>query len=211
MLYIQWRQNIFGCPAGSDPVLVEIPDETFALPKGIALDYIDQCLVDPDIPGLFTKEQIGIGLQQIYNNSCSDMPFCYLQAGDESRRVESIRRIRYLYQNYFETYCVAPVARVGFNLEDGVIGNLCYMLWDIFVLHPGNASRPMIDAAIGVMQAALSSKNDNCIVSAIHGLGHWVARQPSTAQVLETWLQRPTTRNAAILDYARQATSGCIQ
>lgn len=211
MQYEQWRENIFGCPPGSDPVLVEIPDATFTLPKDIALEYIDQSLTDPEIHRQFTREQIGIGLQQIYNNACSDLPFCYLEGASEPRRVNAIRNLRHLYRNYFDMYCTAPVIRIGFALEDGAIGYQCYMFWDIFVLYPGNATRPLIDAAIGVMHDAIHSANDNCIVSAIHGLGHRAAREPAAVQVLKDWLQRPTTVNVAVHAFAQQATTGCVQ
>jgi hypothetical protein len=60
------------------------------------------------------------------------------------------------------------------------------------------------------MEAGLNLTNESCIVSAIHGLGHWVFYEPGAARLLQTWLQRPTTQHPAILDYARQATTGCV-
>lgn len=211
MTYEHWRQEIFGNPPGSDPVATDLSEEVYALPSDQSLSYIDQCLVDSTIAEVFTKEQIGFGLQVIYSNACSNLPRCYLQAGSEQRRCEAIRNLRYLYVNYFEPFCVSPVRRVGYDLEDGEIGYLCYMFWDIFVLYPGNATRSMIEAAIGVMKEGLSSRNDNCIVSAIHGLGHWAAAVPSAVQILESWLLQPSTVNPEIHNYAKQAKSGCIQ
>lgn len=79
------------------------------------------------------------------------------------------------------------------------------------MLYPDNATIAMQDAAIGVMSEALHSTNENCIVSAIHGLGHWAAKVPSAVQTLESWLKQPATANPEICDYAKQATSGCIQ
>jgi hypothetical protein len=211
MIYEHWRREIFGSPPGTDPVTADLNKEVYSLPKERVLDYVDQCLVDPEIRNLFTKEQVGIGLHVIFNNSCSDLPFSYIEAGTEQRRCEPIRNLRHLYANYFEPYCVSPVRRVGYDFDDGPIGYLCYMFWDIFVLYPGNTTRAMQDAAIGVMSNALRSTNDNCVVSAIHGLGHWAAKVPSAVQALESWLNQPSTTNPEILDYGTQATSGCIQ
>jgi hypothetical protein len=103
---------------------------------------------------------------------------------------------------------LAPIGNIG-NFDHRV-SYLCYMLWDIFVLHPGNASGGMTSAALDVMEHAIQMKNDNCIVSAIHGLGHWAMHDSRAVQILRNWLERTTTRNARVIDYAIQATTGCI-
>jgi hypothetical protein len=210
MDYDHWRNDIFGKPPGSNPGELELLRETYAVSSEETLDHIDRALVDPDIHTLFSKDQIGIGLELIYSNSCSDLPFRYIEAGDESRRIKGIGNLRYLYSNFFEEYCTSRVTNIGHDLTDGPIGSFCYMLWDIFVLYPGNASPAMVDAALDVMDHALKSANDNCIVSAMHGLGHWVFDTPQAALILQQWLRRPTTHHEDIHDYARQATTGCI-
>lgn len=211
MNYEKWRDDIFGQAPNADPMLVGLLQETYALPKDVALGFINRALIDPEIHRAYSKEQIGIGLQILYSNSYSDFPFCYISAGDEDKRVVAIKNLRFLYENFFERYCTAPVSRVRYGVDDGEIGSLCYMLWDIFVLHPHNASKEMVDAAVDVMKGALNSSNDNCIVSAIHGLGHWVRAVPSAVEVLENWLKSPTTQNIAVCEYAVQAKTGYIQ
>ena len=211
MNYNEWREDIFGKPSDSDPVMVELCEETYTISKELQLNYIDRALVDPDIHALFTKDQIGIGLQIIYSNSCSDIPFCYINDVEENRRITAVNNLSYLYRNYFEKYCIAQVDRVGYNLEDGGIGYLCYMFWDIFVLYPGNSTQRMVETAVDVMRSALSSKNENCIVSGLHGLGHWVSDVPSAVELIDNWLKNPTTENKAILEYAGYAKTGCIQ
>lgn len=141
---------------------------------------------------------------------CGDLPFCYLEAGDDARRIQGIRNMRYLYSNFFERYCVAKVSSTGNDISDGEIGNICYMLWDIFMLHPGNASPGMVAAALDVMANALQSKNDNCVISAIHGLGHWALTAPRAKTILSSWLRQPTTKNETVREYARQGMSGGI-
>ena len=58
---------------------------------------------------------------------------------------------------------------------DDRINSICYMLWDIFVLSPTSAITAMVNASVEVMDDALRAKNEYCVVSAIHGLGHWVS------------------------------------
>jgi hypothetical protein len=78
-------------------------------------------------------------------------------------------------------------------------------------LYPGNATDAMAEAGIWVMKESLQLDNDNCLVSLIHGLGHWVLYTDLAAPVLDQWLLSPTTRNEVIIEYANQARTGYIQ
>lgn len=213
MNYYEWRQDIFDTPPNIDPVFWELQDETYNLSPATTLDFIDQALVDPEIPQLFNKDQIGIGLQFLFNNACGNAVFSYLETPDHSRQVAAIQNLKYLYQNYFDPLCQASVKCIGTDLDDGPIGYLCYMFWDIFVLYPGHASVTdrMLNAALSVMTQALNYQNDQVIVSGLHGLGHWVNDVPKAQEIIHQWQLQPTTQNEVILIYAHQAWSGCIQ
>lgn len=211
MNYEEWRNELFGQPPDADPVSLEHSSDFYSVPPNQAFNFVDQMLVDSEVHLLFSKEQIGNALNTVYSNCCSDLPFLYTTECDEERRVKGIRNLVNLYQNYFERYCAAPVVRVGDGQMDGSIGFICYMFWDVFVLYPGNASPSMKSAAIGVMRTAIDSHNDNCLASAIHGLGHWAMDVPEASMILKQWLRRPTTTNAQIVQYAQTATSGMIQ
>ena len=210
MNYLEWRNELFGQPPDIDPVTVEHSSEFDSLLPNQAFEFVDQMLVDRELHTLFSKEQIGNAINTVYSNCCSDLPFLYITKCDEERRVQGIQNLVNLYRNFFERYCTAQVASIGNGQEDGQIGFICYMFWDVFVLHPGNASDLMKSAAIGVMKTALDSRNDNCLASAIHGLGHWAMDVPEASIVLNQWLRRPTTKNAQVIQYARAATSGMI-
>ncbi|MCP5526077.1 MAG: hypothetical protein H7A47_04630 [Verrucomicrobiales bacterium] len=210
MQYSEWRNHIFGQPSDAHPVLLDLPSEVDRLDQELTFDHVDCALADPEIHTLFDPDQIGIGLQLMYENSCSNICFCYTRAGDDARRVAGIRKLRDLYVNFFDRYCVERVRHIGNDHLNGRIGYLCYMFWDVFILYPGNASPAMVAAALEVMDDALHSKNDNCIVSALHGLGHWVGNAPAAGDLVRRWLDRPTTVNAAILEYAKLAAKGCV-
>jgi hypothetical protein len=210
MEYTDWRNDIFGQPSGADPVRLDLLPETYAISLEEHFDHVDRALDDPEIHDLYSREQIGIGLQLIYSNCCSNICFCYIEAGDEQRRVRGIRQMEKLYVNYFDRYCRLPVCSIGNDHLDRGAGYLCYMLWDIFVLYPGNASPAMVDAALQVMRFGIQMTNDNCIVSAIHGLGHWSYNAPHAKETLREWVRKPTTRNPNVIEYAEQAKMGYI-
>lgn len=211
MRYVNWRDDVFGQPAGSDPVMLDLLPETYAVTPNENFDHVDRALSDPEIHTLFSSEQIGIGLRLIYSIACSNICFCYTRAdGEARRRVLGIQRLEGLYKNYFERYCLAPVQDIGNDHIDSGISYLCYMLWDIFILRPDNASPAMVSAALDVMSSAMQLENDNCIVSAIHGLGHWVTDVPHASEILWQWIHAPTTKNPIVLAYAEQAKTGYI-
>jgi hypothetical protein len=210
MNYKEWRSELFGQPPDIDLLSFEHSYDFYSVEPSRAFDYIDQMLVDRELHSLFSKEQVGNAINKVYSNSYSDLPFLYTTKCDEERRLRGIQNLVNLYRNYFERYCTSPVVSIGNDQTDGKIGFICYMFWDVFVLYPGNASPLMQSAAVSVMKTALDSRNDNCLASAIHGLGHWVMSVPEASVILKQWLRHPTTKNAQIIPYARTATSGRI-
>ena len=215
MEYEHWRDDIFGHPQDSDPVMVELLEETHGLSEGKSLDFIDRALRDPDIHTTFTPQQIGNGLNIIYSSSCSDLPFCYVEGKgnpqSELRKIKSLNNLKYLYINYFATYCKEPVEKIGHFSDFNSMTYVCYMFWDIFVLYPGNATDAVVEAGIGVMEKSLQLDNDNCLVSSIHGLGHRASDTNLATPILDQWLLSPTTENEVVIQYANQARTGCIQ
>ncbi len=209
--YDRWRDELFGHPPDSDHFSLDRSDEFHDVEPDQAFDFIDRILLDTEVHQLFTQEQLGNGINTIYNHCYSSFPDLYTIECDEDRRMIGISNLINLYRNFFERYCTASVVGVGTTEADGSMGSICYMFWDIFILYPGNATPKMQLAAIGVMESVLKSCNESCLVSAIHGLGHWASGMPEAVLVLKLWLENPTTKNPGILNYARSAMTGMIQ
>jgi hypothetical protein len=210
MNYEQWRNELFNTPPDVDPTTWGRSDEFHDVSPDLCFDFVDQTLVDAEVSSLFSKQQIGNGFYTIYSDLCGDLPYLYIRECSEERRIRGICNLINLYHNYFERYCAPTISGLGDSQIDGSLGFICYMLWDIFVLYPGNASPAMVSAAIEVMGKVLNSHNESCLASAIHGLGHWAEYVPEAAITLQRWLHRPTTEKAEILNYARVATTGRI-
>jgi hypothetical protein len=215
MKYEHWRADLFGHPEDSDPVMIDLMEETNNLSESELLDFIDRALQDPDIHTMYSPIQIGNGLSIIFSNDCSDLPFCFIESKrkpqNELRKIEAIKNLRFLYSNYFAKYCREPIEKIGHFSDLNSMNYICHMFWDIFVLYPGNATDAMVEAGIGVMKESLQLENDNCIVSILHGLGHWVPDTDLAAPVIDQWLLSPSTKNEVIIEYANQARTGYIQ
>ncbi|MDB5341966.1 MAG: hypothetical protein JWP89_343 [Schlesneria sp.] len=203
--YVRWRKMLFGDrdtnAFDDDPV-----NDTW-------FDHIDKLLIDPDVHRLYSKEQIGQVLNRFYYNTYGDdAAYLYLNAGDDERRIRAVGNMRYLYSNFFERYCRSPIVDVGSLSQDGEIGDICFMLWDVFVVCSANSSPGMIAAALAVMQHGIRSTNEHRI--SIHGLGHWAwdpPKVPAAVDILREWLLNPTTSNAELIDYAEHAMTAYIQ
>jgi hypothetical protein len=211
MKYEHWRNELFDHSPEIDPVTLGHSPEFYAVPPHDAFEFVDRMLVDPEVHSLFDKIQLGNGIQTVYSNCCSDLPFLYTTECTEDRRIEGIRNLSNLYTNYFERYCTGRISSIGNDLSDGPMGYICYMFWDVFVLYPGNGTPRMVSAAVEVMRSVMQSNSDNCLMSAIHGLGHWASDVPEAVSVLKQWLTAPTTANSKVVKYAQAAKSKMIQ
>lgn len=212
MDYTIWRSEVFGQTEGSDPVTLDNSTEFNQLSPDSHLDFIVRAMDDSTIHSEFSAEQIGIGIELIFNNSCSNIPFAYLQPGDDVKRVAAIEAIGQLYRNYFDRYCNEPVERIGYSFS-GHLGYICYMFWDIFVVkpHQADATDRMIEESVRVMKCALGC-NEQCQVSALHGLGHWVSRSDRAKEILDEFIDSARAKaNPVIRAYAAQAKTGHIQ
>jgi len=62
-----------------------------------------------------------------------------------------------------------------------------------------------------VMEAVLRLPNPACKESALHGLGHMVRHSDRALEIIERFLSSATDLDAALIQYAEAARSGCIQ
>lgn len=210
MEYTEWRDDLFGQPQGIDIFDVECRQETYQLSPDENLEHVNRMLEDQEIHQLYSRDQIGVGLQLIFDNTHAGIAECYIHCSNELMRLAGIRNIRKLYENYFARYCTIPITRIGYDIEHAIDYH-CHMQWEILPLYRGGVLPDEAAAILDVLRGAIEMSHDHCIVSAIHGLGHWVDDEPRAAEVLEQWLRNATTTNPVILEYAHDAKTGYIQ
>ena len=87
------------------------------------------------------------------------------------------------------------------------------MLWDTTPLTycEGIENGDAIYAAVAeVMQFSLSLDNIACIESGLHGLGHLGSYYPPASQIVRQFLETTKVTDKRLLEYARNAESGCV-
>lgn len=210
MDYPTWRAAIFGQPEGSEAVSADLSFDIETMSADQSMDHVVKAMDDAQIHEQFTVSQIGIGIQLLFDNSCSNIVFAYRDA-TEDKRIAGVRAIGSLYRNYFGKYCTEPVERVGYSFTPG-LGYMCYMLWDLFILRPDRMPQAMLGEVLRVLEAVLSGDNEQCQASALHGLGHWVSKTSEARRIIGHFITTPRERTSpVILAYASQAMTGCIQ
>ena len=93
------------------------------------------------------------------------------------------------------------------------INTVTYMWWESF---PGFAGpddpdrRAIIDAELECMECVLRIDSIACQEAALHGLGHWVGREPRCADIIDRYLAAERAPAPALVTYATSARSGCV-
>ena len=185
----------------------------------VALEFIEQLCKQPkkDLAP-YSDDQVGDGLNFIFNNSCSNLSFGikYAEVPFE-RQLNALRGLSNLYAEVFEPRCPAVLSSIS-SEPITPITFICYMFWDICPLSipgPGTGKEDWLEyykAIAEVMQKSLQLHNVACIESGLHGLGHMVFDNPKVAQpIIEDFLRKRKNLPEALLNYARAAQTGMIQ
>ena len=118
--------------------------------------------------------------------------------------------------NFFEQVLAPRCAPILGHLAADMpppINTVTYMWWDAFpgLTNPDDPQRDLVDLAeLACLETILGLDSAACQEAALHGLGHWVRREPRCEPIIDAYI---ATRKAALpelLTYARAARSGCI-
>lgn len=184
-------------------------------PPAQELDHLTRLLGDPvaQLAG-YDDEAIGVGLWSLLDSGGAATT---LALGDVTlpldARLHCVRLLRNLYRDLFAVRCGERLGHL--SEQEGRLEMACYMFWDIacFGGTPGDRDGNLLeDAILDLLDDVLRIPHAACQESAIHGLGHRVARHPERAPaVLARWLDRGPVRDERLRAYADAARTGCIQ
>lgn len=160
----------------------------------------------------FSDRQLGMGLEYVFNNSCSDLAFT-LRDGPASldARLDAIRALKVLLRDCLDHRCRPALGHL--SGEGNELNRFCYMLWDTTPLTycEGIDDRNGMYAALAeVMEFSLSLDNIACVESGLHGLGHLGQYYDKAPEIIRHFRQTTKLADPRILQYAKNAESGCI-
>lgn len=110
----------------------ENPGEVFEEGSLAGFTFIETFLANPGADlRPFSDDQVAIGLNYIFNNSCSDLTHDFKEADVPSeRRVNALKSLINLFREVFEPRCV-PRLSAGAEESILLINGACYMFWDM--------------------------------------------------------------------------------
>jgi len=199
--------------------VLDPPDDPAAewpFPGGaIELAHLTRLLTDPaTVLGPYDDDVVGRGIWSLFDSGGAASTLLLadptLPLDD---RLAATRAIGNLYADLFVPRCQERLGHRG--EQEGWLEMACYMLWDLaaFAGEPGSREGNLLeDAILDVLERALRLPHVACQESALHGLGHRVARHPDRVpMIIDRWLRAGGARNDQLREYARAARSGCVQ
>ena len=162
----------------------------------------------------FSNDQIGLGLNYIFNNACSNMVHSFRDAEVTfERRDAALRALFILFRDVLNLRCDKEIAnKQNSTYKLSKINYICYMFWDVTSLsywknHDTNHYKTIAE----VMQNCLSLSNPACIESSLHGLGHLAFSYPNIAvPIINDFLEKNKKTDLNLINYAKSARTGMI-
>jgi hypothetical protein len=182
----------------------------------------------------YSDDQIGLGLNFIFNNSCSNMSSDFMAADvPMERKIKAIHSLFTLFRDVFNPR--SPEVLSAFSQSPlSKISYICYMFWDTCPFSAASEFRCTeartrseseqkayknsklenynFNAAIAlVMKKCLNLSNPACVESGLHGLGHLAFGYPAVAvPIIDNFLKNGKKRNPTLVNYATMARTGMI-
>jgi hypothetical protein len=98
--------------------------------------------------------------------------------------------------------------------EGAALNGVTYMWWESFpgFANPDDPQRePVDEAELACLKSILALDSAACQEAALHGLGHWVRREPGCERIIDDYLAAGNAARRELMGYARAARGGCIQ
>jgi hypothetical protein len=183
----------------------------------------------------YSDDQIGLGLNFIFNNSCSNMTHDFKAADVPfDRKIKALNNLFALFRDVLNPRC--PEVLSAFSQATlSKLNFICYMFWDVSPLSsayglsfteaksktkaeekPYKLSKlenyNYYAAIANVMERCLYLSSPACVESGLHGLGHMVYDYPKIAvPIIDNFLKKSKSKNGDLINYAKMARTGVIQ
>jgi hypothetical protein len=165
----------------------------------------------------YSDDQIGLGLNYIFNNCCSNMTHEFKDAKVSfERKIKVLQGLNVLFRDIFNVRCDA--VHSAFSQEKlSKLNYVCYMFWDITPLSVWESldkqEIEIYNATIAdIMKKCLRLSNPACVESGLHGLGHLAFGYPKIAvPIIDNFLKNGKCNDEKLINYAKSARTGMIQ
>jgi len=209
----QWLDETFGRAVSGEWYPQFVPADEWPDPVAdhLLVDHLTRLFEQPDDAlRYYSDKQIAAGLWELGPGDahCVYNPEIAIEA-----RERLIRSVATFFRDFFDVRCIPKLSHLD-KVETEPLNGICYMWWEVitwgWAKDDPDAER-LKTADLDVMEAVLRLPNPACKESALHGLGHMVRHSDRALEIIERFLSSATDLDAALIQYAEAARSGCIQ
>ena len=167
----------------------------------------------PEVLQSFSDAQIAQGLTGLVNTmAVGDQPWMRDSVTPAKERAAVWAAIADFFVEVLGPRCEPSLGHLATEMPPP-LNTVTYMWWDHFsgFTNPDDPDRNLVDdAELECLERILGSEFVGCQEAALHGLGHWVRREPRCAEVIDRYLASGKAAVPELTSYARSARGGCI-
>ncbi len=205
-----WVAHCFEHPVSDPAWHFDADSPEWSAPSALTLAHLTRFFASPSaVPAPYRDAQINQGLWYI-----ADAFSPFDGALPSVDRVACVSAMVGLYDELFVRRCAPTLGHASVDSgSESPLNSACYMWWDILRVAPllRDPLRAAIDeAAVTVMEHALTLESIACQESALHGPGHWASVYPERVRAaVDAFLKRGDVP-PALRRYALDAREGRV-
>ena len=165
-----------------------------------ALEWLSDAQVAQGLTGLINTMAVG------------DQPWMRDAATPAGERAAAWSAIARFFEEVLAPRCEPLLGHLATDMPPP-LNTVAYMWWDSFpgITNVDDPEREIVDAAeLAALGHILSLDSIVCQEAALHGLGHWVRREPRCARIIDDYLGSGRASDPRLSSYAQAARTGCI-
>jgi hypothetical protein len=199
--------------AHGNPWYMDIDGDWWSPEPRTGIAYLTRLFSNgPQVLQWFSDAQIAQGLGGLINTSAiGDQPWMRDPVTPAVERAAVWNAIASFFTDVLAPRCSPALGHLS---EEGASLNMTtYMWWEGFpgLTNPDDIEREPVDSAeLACLDAILALDSPACQEAALHGLGHWVRREPRCEGIIDAYLAAGKAAWPELDTYARSARSGCI-
>ena len=167
----------------------------------------------PEVLQYFSDAQIAQGLTGLVDTmAVGDQPWMRDPVTPAEERAAVWPAIGDFFRDVLAPKC-APLLSHNATEAGPPINGVTYMWWESFpgFANPDDPQRALVDdAELECLERILTLGSIACQEAALHGLGHWVRREPRCAEIIDRYLGSDRAAVPELVSYAKAARGGCI-
>jgi hypothetical protein len=214
LTFEQFVEFQFGAAVGAHPWQMGIDADWWEPEPRTGIAYLTRLFANgAEVLEWFSDAQIAQGLTGLVNTmAVGDQPWMRDPVTPVEERSDVWPAIATFFAQVLAPRCEPRLGHLATEMPPP-INTVTYMWWDHFsgFANLDDPQRALVDdAELGCLEQILGLESVACQEAALHGLGHWVRREPRCEEVIDRYLASGKAMLPELVAYAKSARCGCI-